>query len=310
MEVLDLVQSAAFKSGIVSSFSQDDMPGDVLDAGVKLLNGQILPQLNCDRTIDISTTCRIYAPDHGRIVLKPLKQPIEDFVLLGYSDYMADDLIQTNNNHWVHEIDRLHPGWDQDWPQNDFGENLTLAMWSRDTKLVYGTNRLSCSIGESNIDFAPMRVDAVIDIPTGEKLTYLYRDEFEQILTPTVPGVYALEEFDDKIAVFIKGRPGPKKLILPVPLTLINHDNDHAGTIIAPPKFRKYLIDATAVQLAIVYGVSTVDAMKAEASASYNMLKKNHTQPIHGMNVPKAIDNVIRSRAPYLDGPWGIFGGR
>jgi hypothetical protein len=310
MDVLDLVQSAAFKSGIVSSFSQDDMPGDVLDAGIKLLSEQILPQLNCDRTIDITTTCRIYAPEHGRIVLKPLKQPRQDFVLLGYSQYTADDLFNTSNSHWPNEIDRLHPGWDQDWPVNDFGEQLTLAMWSKDTKLVYGTSRLACTIGPENVDFTPMRVEAVIDIPTGEKLTYLYRDEFEQIITPTIPGVYALEEYDDVIAVFIKGRPGPKKLILPVPLTLINHDQSHAGEIIAPPKFRKYLIDATAVQLAIVYGVATADAMRAEAAASYNMLKKNHTQPLHGINVPKAINDIIRGRSPYLEGPWGIFGGR
>ena len=309
MEVLDLVQSAAFKSGIVSSFSQDDMPGDVLDAGIKLLSGQILPQLNCDRTIDITTTCRMYVPERNRIVLRPLRQPREDFVLLGYANYTAEDLFNTGaNNHWRETISELHPGWDTDWPQNDFGEPLTLAVWSLDTKLVTGTSTAACQIGKENIDFAPMRVDSIIDVPTGDKLTYLYRDEFEQIITPTIPGVYALEEYDDMIAVLIKGRPGPKKLVLPVPLTLINQDHDHPGTIIAPPKFRKYLIDATAVQLAVVYGVSTVDAMRVEASASYNMLKKNHTQPIHGMNVPKAINDVIRGRSLYLEGPW--FGGR
>ena len=310
MEVLDIVQSAAFKSGIVSSFSQDDMPGDVLDAGVKLLSEQILPQLNCDRTIDVTVTSRIYAPTNGCVVLKPLKGPIDDFVLLGYSQYMADDLVQTNNGHWVAEIDRLHSGWDQDWPQNDFGENITLAMWSRDMKLVSGKDRLVCTIGQENVDFPPMRVDSVIDIPTGTKLTYLYRDEFEQLIAAPIPGVYALEEYDDRIVVFIKGTPGPKKFILPVPLTLINRSTDYAGQIIAPPKFRKYLIDATAVQLAIVYGMATVDAMRAEASASYNMLKKNHTQPLHGMNVAKAIRDTIRTSDPWLCGPALLFGGR
>lgn len=310
MDVLDLVQSAAFKSGIVSSFSQDDMPGDVLDAGIKLLSGQILPQLNCDRTIDITTTCRVYTPERGRIVLTPLKQPLQDFILLGYSKYTADDLFRTSNSHWPEEIGRFHPGWDTDWPVNDFGDPLTLAMWSKDCKLVHGTSRLACIIGPENIDFMPMRVDSIIDISTGVKLTYTYRDEFEQAISvvPSIPGIYALEEYDDKVVVFIKGTPGPKKLILPVPLTLINQDAQHPGEIVAPPKFRKYLIDATAVQLAIVYGVSTVEAMKAEAAASYNMLKKNHTQPLHQVNVADRMNDIIRGGRTYLADPamWRI----
>lgn len=310
MDVLDIVQSAAFKSGIVSSFSQDDMPGDVLDAGIKLLSGQILPQLNCDRTIDITTTCRIYAPERGTIVLKPLRQPIQDFVLMGYSKYTAEDLVNISNGHWVAELNRLHNGTIDTWPENDFGEPITLAMWSLDMKIVTGTTFTQCDIGEANIDFMPMRVDSIIDIPTGVKLTYTYRDEFEQTISavPSIPGIYALEEYDDKLIIFIKGTPGPKKLILPVPLTLINQDAQHPGEIVAPPKFRKYLIDATAVQLAVVYGVSTVDAMKAEAAASYNMLKKNHTQPLHGVDVADRINNLIRGGRTYLADPvmWRI----
>lgn len=310
MDVLDLVQSAAFKSGIVSSFSQDDMPGDVLDAGIKLLAGQILPQLNCDRTIDITTTCRIYVPDHGAIVLKPLRQPIQDFVLLGYSKYAAEDLVNTSNGHWIAELNRLHNSTINTWPENDFGEPLTLAMWSLDMKIVTGTTFVKCDIGEANIDFMPMRVDSIIDIPTGVKLTYTYRDEFEQTISavPSIPGIYALEEYDDKLIVLVKGTPGPKKLILPVPLTLINHDGQHAGEIVAPPKFRKYLIDATAVQLAVVYGVSTVEAMKVEAAASYNMLKKNHTQPLHDVDIAGRINNIIRGGRTYLVNPamWRI----
>lgn len=309
MEILDIVQSAAFKSGIVSSFSRDDMPGDVLDAGVKLLSGQILPQLNCDRTIDITTTCRMYTPVNGTIVLNPLRQPINDFVLLGYSKYNSNDLSDIPNGDWQNEIERLHPGWRDNWPVNDFGEPLTLAMWSLDMKLVSGQSILACSIGSENIDFMPMRVDAVIEPSTGLKLTYLYRDEFEQTISavPSVPGIFAIEEYDDKIIVLLRGMPGPKKLVLPVPLTIINQSQTDAGTIVAPPKFRKYLIDATAVQLAIVYGVSTVDSMKAEAAASYNMLKKNHTQPLHKMSAAKSICETLRESVYDFSGyPWRL----
>ena len=67
MLVTDIVQSAAFKSGVISSFSRDDMPPDILDAGANILANEILPAINCDRTLDITVTSRVYTPENGRI---------------------------------------------------------------------------------------------------------------------------------------------------------------------------------------------------------------------------------------------------
>lgn len=298
MEVLDLVKSAAIKSGVVSSFSMDDMPGDVIDMGVEVISAQILPQLNCDRTIDITTTCRVYKPVNGVIELIPLRQPIDDFILLGYSIYNSDELTNISTGDWQTEINRLFAPGSSNWPQNDFGDQFTLAMWSKDMKLVYGKTVSECNIGSANIDFMPMRVESVIDAGTRLKYTYLYRDEFEQTvgINCDLPGVYAIEEYSDRLLIILRGSPAPKKLILPVPLTIINQSHDHAGTIIAPPKFEKYLIDATAYQLAVVYGMATKQDMAMEMAASYNLLKKNHTEPLHEMNVPQHINRLIHHR--------------
>ena len=296
MQVLDIVKSAAIKSGVVSSFNiNDDLPGDVTDMGVELLSHQILPQLNCDRTLDITTTCRMYVPDHNVIELRPLRQPIENFILLGYSRYSSDELI---GGQWQAEIDRLYRPGSSNWPEDDFGQATTLAMWSRDMVLMYGTDPTDCAKGSANIDFMPMRVDSVIDAGTCLEYTYLYRSEFERTLSIVdIPGIYCLEEYDDRILIIFKGKPGPKKLILPVPLTIINQDHDHPGTIIAPPKFEKYLIDATAYQLAVGYGVASKDDMKFEMGLSYNLLKKNKPQPLHGMNVAEHLNNTLRRDA-------------
>lgn len=308
MEVLDIVQAAAIKSGVLSSFNIDDVPGDVQDVGVSLLANQILPQINCDRTLDVTTTSRVYAPQQNRIVLKPLKQPINDFRLLGYSKYTAEELTTAvppntpSYPKWVEEINRLYKPGVVNWPQNDFGDHIELAMWSSDMKLILGADAQDVRIGDANIDFAPMRIDAVIDIGTMSKYTYLYRDEFEMTINAGLPGVYTTEEYDDKLVILLKGSPTPKTIVIPVPLTIINRTDQYAGTIIAPPKFRRYLIDATAVQLAVVYGVATVDMMRAEASVSYNMIKKNAPQPIHAMNVAEHINDTLhRYRRRYYE---------
>lgn len=301
MQVIDIVQSAAFKSGVVSSFSHDDMPPDILDAGVNILANEVLPAINCDRMLDITVTSRVYAPQCGRIVLKPLR-PEHNLVVLGYSKYTAQDIVDSK---WSEEIERLHPGWSVNWPVDDFGESLKLAMWSVDMRLVAGVDVSTCVIRDENIDFPPMRVDYVMDVGSRLKYNYVYRDEFEQLFN--VPaglgGVYTVEEYEDKLIILIKGNCQPKVVVLPVPLQIINRDEDHAGEIVAPPKFRKFLIDTTAEQLATVYGVATLQAMHEQASASYNLLKKNHTQPLHGMDVVERVHDLIH-RDPWLDGPF------
>lgn len=310
MEVLDIVRSSAVKCGVVSSFSLDDMPGDVIDNGVRLLATEILPTLNCDRTLDITTTARAYMPVNGQIVLRPFKQPHDNFQLIGYSQYNAAELLDTNNNKWRDEIGRLRPRWGSYpyWPVDDFGAPITAGLWSSDMHLIGGENYTTNREYEANIDFPPMRVEHVIDAATRIELAPVYRHEFEQARAQ-IPNIYTTEEYEDCVRVLMKGMPGPKILILPVPLQITDAGQGHAGTIHAPEKFRRYLIDATAVQLASMYGVSTVERMEKEAAVSLNLLKKNLPQPLHKTDVSKRIAEYLGQRPGYLSITGrGIFG--
>ena len=296
MEVLDIVRTAATKSGVVSSFNPDEFPDDVLDAGKAALSDEILPSLNCDRTLDITVTSRIYTPINNRIVLKPFRQPHNDFILLGYSAYTGAELLYIPNGKWRDEIQRLHNGWADTWPENDFGDPLTLAIWSSDMQLIYGTAITSNAVYDANIDFNPMRVSSVLENTSRMSYQYVYREEFEQSLrTQFVPGIYTTEEYEDTIIILTHGSPQPKCVILPVPLQIVNQSDQHAGTIHAPLKFKRYLIDCTAVALSIMYGVSSQATMQQQAAVSYNLLKKNKTQPLHAANVCEQINDKLHA---------------
>lgn len=292
MEVLDIVRTAAVKSGVVPSFNPDEFPEDVLNTGKAALADEILPTLNCDRTIDITVTSRIYTPVNGKIVLRPLRQPT-NIIVLGYSNYASTQLA---TDKWAEEIARFDQHIADQWPTDDFGEPLVFAMWATDMLLVAGTSLTNVTIREENIDFPPMRVDAVLEDTSRYPFEYTYRDEFERTVHfQAMPGVYTTEEYDDKLIILINGSQARKCVVLPVPLQIVNADHEHAGTIIAPEKFRRYLIDCTAVSLAVVYGVSTLPTMQQQAAVSYNLLKKNKPQPLHAANVDTLINNKLRN---------------
>ena len=298
MEVLEIVQSAAFKSGLVPSFNPDELPGDIQDAGRTILQNEILPMLNCDRTLDITVTSRVYQPNNGHIVLTPYSQPHENEKLLGYSRYTSAEL-RADQTKFFNEAARLDQSFNtNNWPTDDFGNPIVASMWSADIILVSGystdDNDIVVVRDDINIDFPPMRVDSVLDESSRIKYEYLYREEYERVLKAAMPCVYTTEEYSDKIVVIINGTSDLKRLILPVPLQIINITHDHQGTIIAPPKFKRYLIDATAVSLAIVYGLSTVQSMQQQAEQSYQMLKKNKPQPMHKASPSEEINDVLR----------------
>lgn len=312
MEVLDIVRSAAFKAGIVPSFNPDELPEDVLNAGRAALVDEIIPTLNCDRTIDITETSRIYKPIGGKIILCPLTRPIDNFEIIGYSRFSAEVLRGPRT--WGDEVKRLRPDWtttspdgsifrnNSKWPTNDMSEFRTVAIWSNDMQLV-SADRIAYNapawqadiMPDVNIDFPPMRVNAVMDENSRYTYDYLYRDEYERTFKFTsLPGVYTTEEYDDKLVILLNGSPDAKLVVLPVPLQIVNRDYSHAGTINAPEKFRRYLIDAVAVSLAITYGMSTLPLMEKSAAVSYNLLKKNKPQPLHKANVAQEITNKLR----------------
>lgn len=295
MEVLDIVQSAAFKAGIVPSFNVDEFPGDVQDAGRNALINEILPSLNCDRTIDITETSRYYTPVNGRIVLTPLSQPTNKLVIVGRYDAPWEYVF----NHMLNILENTFGVQTTPWPTDDLNNYIKYGVWSSDNRLVWTTyGEIDVMPANINIDFPPMRIDGVIEMNSRVPLQYVYRDEYERTFnSASVPGIYTTEEQGNTVTILMKGSPAPKCIILPVPLQIINVSPEHSGTIVAPEKFRRYLIDCTAVSLAIVYGVSTLPAMQQQAAMSYNLLKKNKPQPLHQADPAIEINNKLR-RSP------------
>lgn len=293
MQVLDIVQSAAFKAGIIPSFNPDELPDDVLNAGVAALTNEILPSLNCDRTIDITVTSRIYKPVNNTITLTPFKQPAEDFVILGRYNANWEYIV----DHMVSIIENTYHVVTSPWPVDELGNYIKYAVWSIDNRLVWTTyNEIDVMPEEINIDFPPMRIEGVLENSSRIPYEYRYRDEFEQAKPlSALPGIYTTEEYDNSITVLLNGTPAPKCLIIPVPLQIINADHARSGIIKAPDKFRRYLIDCTAVSLAIIYGVSTVAAMQQQAGVSYNLLKKNKPQPLHKAEAAKELAEKLRN---------------
>lgn len=292
MEVLDIVQSAAFKAGVISSFNPDDLPGDVLATGQNALINEIIPSLNCDRTVDITVTSRLYRPENDRIILRPFR-PRDNHEMLGYSHFIGTELIKPEN--WKSAVLALRPSWETDWPMNDLEQPRVACIWAGDNLLATGNSLDKAELVPGvNIDFAPMRVDAVLDASTRIAYDYVYRAEFEQLLNTTLPGVFTVEEYEDGLVILLRGTTDTKCLVLPVPLQVVNISHDHAGTIAAPEKFRRYLIDSTAVSMAIAYGMSTLEAMQMQQAVSYNLIKKNKPQPRHTQNVSEHIADVLR----------------
>lgn len=316
MEVLDIVQSAAFKSGVISSFNPDDCPGDVIDAGRDLLRYEILPGLNCDRTLDITVTSRVYPLKDGRIVLKPYTENRENFAIAGYIDKTSTEMLSDRVGGiyaYYSRVEESHPDWVYDatetskyptdeWPTDDFGKRTTYAFWTTDTHLVYVKNldeplhlQDIAEVPGVNIEFMPMRVDTVLDEHSRIGYEYLYREEFEKVIFRNLPGCYTTEEYEDSIIILLHGTPDPKRVVLPVPLQIVNVTHEYSGKIVAPEKFRRYLIDCTAVALARTYGMSSLAEMEKAAAVSYNLLKKNKPQPLHRANVTEEITDKLRT---------------
>ena len=295
MQVLDIIQSAAIKAGVIPSFNPDEMPGDVIETGRNVLVSEILPALNCDRTIDITVTSRVYMPEHNIIQLVPFRQPNENFEIIGYTDKRSIDI---DTQTAMDIVLAKRPDWgDGHWPTNDLNEYRTAAFWTIDNRLAIVKHDGTVTFDpDANIDFPPMRVIDVLDECPRLENNYVYREEFEKILPGVTPGVYTTEEYEDRIVILLNGLPGPKRVVLPVPLQIINRDHSHAGEILPPAKFQPYLTDCPAIALAIIYGVSTDAAMEKEAAKSYNLIKKNKPQPRHEANVSERIGEKLRIR--------------
>lgn len=293
MEVLDIIQRAAFNCGVISSFDVDEFPGDVQAAGHHLLESEVLPSLNCDRSLDTTMIARTFMPSNNLLTIKPLSQNNTD-IIIGTSIYASDKVL----SYFTAEVTRLAPDFATTWPTDDADNARTVGMWTTDHRYVYATSLTNAVIDPAiNIEFQPMRIDAMLEDANRIPYRYLYRQEFESLEFKVQPFTYTDEVYEDSIILHWHGSQLLKLLIIPVPLYIV-HDTDsnnpYAGQINCPPKFKQFLVDTLAMRLSIVYGLSTTSAMQGAADMSYNMLKKNLPLHLHAPNPAEAVRDVLK----------------
>ena len=323
MLVVDIIRRAAFNSGVTSSFNPNDVPSDIMEAGFELLSNEILPSLNCDRMLDVTVIAREFTPAKGEINLVHVPRDW-DGIIVGKSGLTSTQWLDpVGGTARISTILEQELGiTPENAPRDQIGKPTKIGIWCSDNILIYITptenevdltwlelpvSLLTVNGFPVNLEFPAMRVEQVYDSNTRIPYRYLYVEEFESNQHRYDTHVYCVQEFEHMTRIRFKTSfNGQKKLVLlPVPLVITPTNESVWGEIKCPAKFRQYLVDALAVRLAVVYGLSTVDSMRANASTSYNLLKKNVTQELHPTNVNEKISQTLNRN---LGNFWRIDG--
>ena len=149
-----------------------------------------------------------------------------------------------------------------------------------------------------NVPFSPMRVEGVFRACDGAELQYLHAAEMVSAEFRHSQLVYGVEDLPDRMLIRLNRSYGsePLLLVLPIPLKIVNtFDNPKPweGTVIAPEKFRSYLIAKLAYRLAIEYGLDTAPAMAKLVEESYQALIKNISKRHHAQDIPRRIADYL-----------------
>lgn len=325
MQVMDIVNRAAMQSGAVPSFNPDEVPEDIQSRAADILRHEIIPSMNCDRQLDITEVVHPVHPVGGYVdlVTTPLDYPR---FIVGEVQLTASYLMETSKEIYMGmEFDvKLNivtllynmglvssttgnpwqlPLTDK-WPCDQFGNPRDIAVWTDDHQLVeinWEFQKLASSSWVNrtyNVPFAPMRVDEVYRASDGAPLAYVHAGELVSNEFRYAQLVFTVEDYMDRLRIrFSKNFGGSDALvILPVPIKIINsYEEPEAwrGTIIAPEKFRAFLIAKLSYRLAIEYGITTAEAMKVLASEAYQCLLKNPSKHEHPQDISRKIFNYL-----------------
>lgn len=335
MQVMDIVNRAVINAGIVPSFNPDEVPEDIQQRAADVLRNEIIPDMNCDRTLDMTEIAIPMCPKNGIIDLRtpPPEYPRQIFGAVPYngkqlltvaSEGMAPGVPPVNFMKTI--VDALvdlglatltgsfNPYGDlaktDDWPTDQFGNYRDIALWSQDFKLIkvdadftklYNVTDSTVNAmwdRRYNLPFPPMRVVDIFRATDGAALQYVHTSEFVSTEFRYAQLVYTTEDYPDCLRIRFTPSYGPAAslLIMPVPIMVINsYDEPHPweGTIVAPRKFRAYLIATLAFWMATEYGVSTADAMKVKQNIAYQALLKNQSKHDHPQDVSRKIYNLL-----------------
>lgn len=330
MQLMDIVNRALMKSGAVPSFNPDEVPEDMQQRMADVFRNEIIPDLNCDRSVDISEIALPFSPLNGIIDLHnpPINYPYKNYGIVPFTwDYIIRDVVEspahtkTYLNLWevlkaigvVDYISYLSITKTDMWDTDQFGTPRKISFWTADYKLVEVTpdfaqlwvagdvkelipkllNRMY------NLPFAPMRIEGVYRQSTGEEFKYLHTGEMISAEWRHTTFVYTVEEIFNCMRVRFNPMNGnqPVLLVLPVPVTIVNSlDEPHpwTGTIVAPPKFRSFFINTLAWRAAAEYGITTEEKMKEFTGISYAALLKNKIKQEHPQDIEHRVFEYLQ----------------
>ena len=325
MQVMDIVNRAAMNCGVASSFNPDEVPEDIQARGSDSLRHEIIPMMNCDRTLDITEIVYPATPQNGcvSLITPPtdsnifiMGQVVEDYQTLNkrqsitigsVTKWFCPNIRDVLINHGY--IEPFIPTQDPKtakWPCSQFeNEYRDIYCWTSDFKLIKMATEAGPESEDDelldkryNIPFSPMRVEGVFRACDGAELQYLHAAEMVSAEFRHSQLVYGVEDLPDRMLIRLNRSYGsePLLLILPIPLKIVNtFDNPKPleWTVIAPEKFRSYFIAKLAYRLAIEYGLDTAPAMAKLVEESYQALIKNISKRHHAQDIPRRIADYL-----------------
>ena len=329
MRVLDIVNRASITSGAAPSFNADEVPEDMQARAADILRHEIIPNINCDRTLDITEIVRPFFPINGVVDLRttPLEYPnaiIGEFerpanvlmktetVTYGGVDYeRMTELMNLIRSLWLVEDSGPTPfsrTIAPPWPADQFGKPRAIALWTVDCKLIEITPLDDTTVSFTsdcvrinriyNLPFAPMRVSEIYRAVDGTSLNYVHAGEFVSSEFRYSQLVFTTEDY----ATFCRVRfsrnfgSGAALIVLPVPVTIVNsyaEPNPWEGTLLAPPKFYSYIQGYLTWRMSVEYGLNNKDAMKELADKGYQALLKNPSKKDHPQDIPRKISALL-----------------
>lgn len=337
MQVTDIVSRAAVKSGVSSSFNLNEVPEDVMARGSDILRNEIIDEINCDATLDITEVVYPATPKNNLIILRSTPMDYEN-IIIGIVDYTYNQLRAkehfTNSGmgvdaYYYPVIRQLLSDWGyatpgmpttigtqtDKWPCDQFGNHLPIYCWTADNKLVNLSIPSSTTAdlddelldARYNIPFNPMRVTDVVRAGDGAVLDYVHTTELVSAEFRHSQLIYGVENHPDIVKIRFTSSYGcePVYIVLPIPIKVVNSYDEPEpwmGTIIAPAKFRPYLIASLAYRLAGEYGVNTEEKMLKLASTAYNALLKNQSKKFHGQDIARKINQYLERNRGWRTG--------
>lgn len=338
MQVMDIINRAVMKSGVVSSFNPDEVPEDIQQRAADVLRNEIIFDLNCDRAVDVSETVITFRPKRGVVDL--ITTPLD------YEHYIVGSVPETYDE-LRHKEPFVAPGIDayyypnirallatlgyatpgmpttigtrtDKWPTDQFGNYREVYAWTSDFKLVCLSKPSSqtAEINDElldaryNVPFYPAYIDEVYRAGDGAPLQYLHHGEMVSAEFRHSQLVYTIEDNITRMTVRFNPCFGDASvmLVLPVPVKVLNsfeEPNPWEGEVIAPMKFFSFLVNMLAWRMAAEYGVDTKAEMKELSTTSYINIIKNKVKREHPQDIERRIFHYLRRARGFRTGVGG-----